>query len=90
MAIYEKGKGNSQWIEGISIGADNMVMLILNNAFIFQSSSYLSCIYNICLVILANSFLGHNVALGPVTGYFALFLHYKDSKHKIYKAVLLA
>lgn len=41
--------------------------------FSFQSGSHQSSSHKICfLVIFANIFLEHNVALGPVQGYFAI------------------
>lgn len=64
MSIYEKGEGNDFII---SIGADNIMMLMLNNILNFQSSS------NCFIVIFANGSLGHNVAYAQSRGYFALF-----------------
>lgn len=65
--------------EGISIGAgNNMAVLLLSNVFNVRSINHQSSSYNNCfLVALANSSFGHTVVLGPVNGYFALFLTFQ-------------
>ena len=50
----------------------NIVMLILNNVFNFQSGNHQSYSYNFCfLVILANGSLGHCIALDSVQRLFS-------------------
>ena len=50
----------------------NIVILILNNVFNFQSGNHQSCSYNFCfLVVLANGSLGHCIALDSVQRLFS-------------------
>lgn len=63
-------------------------MLILNNAFHFQVSGLQSSNHNICfLMILANGYLGHGAALGPVQRLFCLVLTFRGVRSGRSKAV---